>query len=91
MASKGYPEAYKKNTVIRNLDKAEALDNVVVFHAGTRQDADDVLAVSGRVLGVTATGQGVAEAKANAYRAVDMIDWPEGFCRRDIGWRAVGE
>ncbi len=90
MAAKGYPDAYRKNTVIRNLDKAATLPDVEIFHAGTRREAQEVLAVSGRVLGVTATGATINEAQANAYRAVDMIDWPEGFCRRDIGWRAMG-
>jgi phosphoribosylamine--glycine ligase len=64
---------------------------VVVFHAGTERSPDGrILAAGGRVLGVSALGKSVAEAQARAYAAVDQIDWPEGFCRRDIGWRAVG-
>jgi phosphoribosylamine---glycine ligase len=63
---------------------------VKVFHAGTRRAADGrLLSDGGRVLGVSALGKDVAEARARAYRAVDAIDWPEGFCRRDIGWRAI--
>jgi phosphoribosylamine--glycine ligase len=89
MAAKGYPGDYKKGTEIRGLDDAGAVDDVKVFHAGTRRDGDRVLATGGRVLNVTAMGKTVAEAQARAYQAVDRIDWPEGFCRRDIGWRAI--
>jgi phosphoribosylamine--glycine ligase len=60
-----------------------------VFHAGTALKGDTLVANGGRVLAVTATGATVAEAQARAYAALDRIDWPEGFCRRDIGWRAV--
>ncbi len=90
MAAKGYPGAYHKDTEIRGLDRAAEVPGVTVFHAGTREDADRVLAAGGRVLNVTARAATVAEAQARAYRAVDLIDWPDGFCRRDIGWRAVG-
>ncbi len=89
VAAKGYPGAYKKGTEIRDLDKASADPAVEVFHAGTKADGGRVLANGGRVLGVTALGGTVAEAQAKAYEAVDRIDWPDGFCRRDIGWRAV--
>lgn len=90
MAANGYPESYKKGTVIEGVDNANAQDNAVVFHAGTaRNEADELVNVGGRVLGVTATGGDVKSAQAHAYRAVDQIDWPDGFCRRDIGWRAV--
>jgi phosphoribosylamine--glycine ligase len=89
MASRGYPGAYRKGTEIRGLKAAGAMPGVEIFHAGTRRGNEKLLAEGGRVLGVTATGQTVAEAQARAYAAVDMIDWPEGFCRRDIGWRAV--
>jgi len=91
MAANGYPGDYVKNTEIRGLDAAGAVEGVTVFHAGTKR-ADDgrVLSTGGRVLGVTATGATVAEAQARAYKAVDALDWPDGFCRRDIGWRAVG-
>jgi phosphoribosylamine--glycine ligase len=89
LASKGYPGEYKKGSVIRGLEKAAAVEGVTIFHAGTKRDGDTILANGGRVLNVTATGKTVKEAQARAYRAVDLIDWPEGFCRRDIGWRAV--
>lgn len=89
LASKGYPGEYKKGSVIRGLEKAAAVEGVTIFHAGTKRDGDTILANGGRVLSVTATGKTVKEAQARAYRAVDLIDWPEGFCRRDIGWRAV--
>ncbi|MGN6517200.1 MAG: phosphoribosylamine--glycine ligase [Rhizomicrobium sp.] len=89
MASKGYPGSYAKDTEIRNLDAAAAVEGVRIFHAGTERRDGKLLAVGGRVLDVTATGKTVAEAQARAYRAVDLIDWPGGFCRRDIGWRAL--
>lgn len=89
MASKGYPGAYEKGTEIRNLDAAAAVEGVQIFHAGTERRDGRLLAVGGRVLNVTALGKDVAEAQARAYKAVDLIDWPGGFCRRDIGWRAL--
>ncbi|NBX02859.1 MAG: phosphoribosylamine--glycine ligase [Alphaproteobacteria bacterium] len=89
MATKGYPGDYAKGSEIRGLEKADALPNVKVFHAGTKREGDKIVAVGGRVLGVTALGETIAEAQKNAYKAVDAIDWPEGFCRRDIGWRAI--
>jgi phosphoribosylamine---glycine ligase len=89
MAAEGYPGPVEKGSAIRGIDDAEALDGVLVFHAGTKQDGDRILADGGRVLNVTALGRTIAEAQAKAYEAVARIDWPEGFCRRDIGWRAV--
>lgn len=90
LASNGYPGAYSKGTVIRNLDDAESDPDVTIFHAGTARNADGkVTAIGGRVLNVTAIGDTVAEARDKAYAAVDKIDWPEGFCRRDIGHRAL--
>jgi phosphoribosylamine---glycine ligase len=89
MAAKGYPEAPLKGTVIQGLEKAAAVEGVEIFHAGTAVKDGAVVASGGRVLNVTALGRDVAEAQARAYRAVDLIDWPEGFARRDIGWRAV--
>ncbi|MGE0121106.1 MAG: phosphoribosylamine--glycine ligase [Dongiaceae bacterium] len=90
MAARGYPDAYRKGTEIRGLERAAALPDVTVFHAGTTRGADGrILANGGRVLNVTATGRTIAAAKASAYAAVDLIDWPDGFCRRDIGWRAI--
>lgn len=90
MAAKGYPEAPLKGTAIRGLDKAAAVEGVEIFHAGTVVKDGALVANGGRVLNVTALGRDVAEAQARAYRAVDLIDWPEGFARRDIGWRAIG-
>ncbi len=89
MASEGYPGAYKKGSEIRELEAAGALDGVTVFHAGTRTDDSRVLANGGRVLGVTALSPSIAGAQARAYEAIERIDWPQGFCRRDIGWRAI--
>ena len=91
MASQGYPGSYKKGTVIKNVDKAEQVSPAVkIFHAGTALDGDgNLVAVGGRVLGVTAKGKDIEEARARAYNAVHAIDWPEGFFRRDIGWRAL--
>ena len=90
MASKGYPGSYEKNTVIREISSTAQIKNVTVFHAGTaKNEAGDIISVGGRVLGVTATGINVAEAQRRAYMGVNRIDWPEGFFRKDIGWRAV--
>lgn len=89
MAAKGYPEKYEKGSVITGLDDAARVEGVEIFHAATRHDGSRLLADGGRVLDVTALGRTVAEARARAYQAVDRIDWPEGFCRRDIGWRAL--
>ena len=90
MAAKGYPGSYAKGTEIRGIERAAQVPGVQVFHAGTARREDGALvATGGRVLGVTATGQTLAEAQAAAYAAVDAIDWPDGFCRRDIGWRAL--
>ncbi len=91
MAANGYPGTVEKGSVIGNLDAANAVEGVKVFHAGTRAEADGrITAQGGRVLGVSAIAASVAEARDRAYRAVDLIDWPGGFCRRDIGWRALG-
>jgi phosphoribosylamine--glycine ligase len=90
MATKGYPGRYEKGSEIRGLAAAGADPNVVVFHAGTKRDGERILADGGRVLGVTARGSNIAEAKTRAYAAVDRIDWPGGFCRSDIGHRALG-
>ena len=89
MATKGYPGDYAKGSLIEGLDAAAAIEGVEVFHAGTRADGGRVLANGGRVLAVTATGPTVREAQRRAYQAVDRIRWPDGFCRRDIGWQAV--
>lgn len=89
MAANGYPGDYTKGSVIAGLDDAGRVEGVEIFHAGTTADGDRVLANGGRVLNVTAMGASVTEAQARAYQAVDAIKWPEGFCRRDIGWQAV--
>jgi len=90
MAARGYPGAYEKGTVIGGLEAAEAVAGVTVLHAGTRAGPDGaVLANGGRVLGITAVGGSVAQARDRAHAAIDALDWPEGFCRRDIGWRAI--
>ena len=89
MASEGYPAAYEKGTLIRGLDKANDMSDVKVFHAGTEKKGDDFAAAGGRVLGVCALGETLKDAQQKAYAAVDVIDWPEGFCRRDIGWRSI--
>ena len=88
-AAKGYPDAPERGTEIRGLDRAEAMPGVVVTHAGTKRDGERLLANGGRVLNITAMADTVREAQARAYAAVDVIDWPGGFCRRDIGWRAI--
>jgi phosphoribosylamine--glycine ligase len=90
MATKGYPGAYAKGSEIKGLDAAAADPDVQIFHAGTRRDGARILADGGRVLGVTTRGETIAEAQERAYVAIDKIDWPGGFCRRDIGFRAVG-
>ena len=89
LAAKGYPGTPEKGTEIKGLDAARGVDGVEIFHAGTTREGDRVLANGGRVLNVTALGATVAEAQARAYEAIAKIDWPGGFYRRDIGWRAV--
>ena len=91
MAAEGYPGPYEKGSVIGGLEEAAAGAGVNLFHAGTaRAEGGAVTANGGRGLGVTATAKTLAEASARAYGAVDALDWPQGFCRRDIGWRALG-
>jgi phosphoribosylamine---glycine ligase len=89
MATRGYPGDYGKGSAIRGLDEAAKVEGVEIFHAGTVAKDGQILANGGRVLNICATGKTVLEAQQRAYRAVDKIDWPEGFCRRDIGWQAV--
>jgi phosphoribosylamine--glycine ligase len=85
MATNGYPGAYEKGSIIGGTKSAIASDDVILFHAGTTIDADGTLcAAGGRVLAVTGLGLDVSAARDAAYKAVDAIDWPEGFCRRDI-------
>ena len=90
MAARGYPGDYVRGTEIKGLDRAAQVPGVTVFHAATRAKDGRILAQGGRVLGVSALGVDVRQAQTRAYQAVDRIDWPDGFCRRDIGWRAIG-
>ena len=90
LATEGYPGSYAKGSVIRGVKSANDLPGVTVFQAGTDMDEGGaLLANGGRVLAVTASGDDLQEAVTRAYAGVDAIDWPEGFCRRDIGWRAL--
>ena len=89
IAADGYPGPYNKGTEIKGLDGIFPTSSLFVFHAGTRQEGDKTLAVGGRVLNVTARGATLQQARDAAYGAVEKIDWPEGFYRKDIGWRAL--
>ena len=89
LAARGYPGSYSTGTEIRSVEQAAALDDVAIFHAGTARENGRLVASGGRVLGVTALGRDIAAAQTRAYEAVGLIDWPDGFCRRDIGWRAI--
>ncbi|MEO1305690.1 MAG: phosphoribosylglycinamide synthetase C domain-containing protein [Pseudomonadota bacterium] len=90
MATEGYPESYPKGSIIKGISDADAVDGVKVFHAGTDKDSDQsLIAVGGRVLGVTASGDDLKQAIDRAYAGVEKIDWPQGFYRKDIGWRAL--
>ena len=91
MASNGYPGAYAKGSQIRGLEELPEDSRHMVFHAGTAQRDASIIAVGGRVLNVTARGATLREARDAAYAMIDRIDWPGGFCRRDIGWRALSE
>lgn len=89
MCSKGYPGAYATGAEIYGLEEAGELPGVTIFHAGTMAEQGSILANGGRVLAINATGASLREAIARAYAAVDTLDWPDGFCRRDIGKRAL--
>ncbi|MEP7031402.1 MAG: phosphoribosylamine--glycine ligase [Pseudolabrys sp.] len=89
MAAKGYPGNYERGTLIEGLTEAAQTEGVEIFHAGTKADGEKILANGGRVLNVCARGKTVREAQQRAYAAIDKIKWPEGFCRRDIGWQAI--
>jgi phosphoribosylamine--glycine ligase len=89
MAAKGYPGAYQKGSEIKGLSNIEESSSQIVFHAGTTAQNGAILATGGRVLNVTARGKTLKEARDRAYTLVDRIDWPDGFCRTDIGWRAL--
>ncbi len=89
LAAKGYPGPYGKGSVIKRLDGVSEDSSNMIFHAGTTRVNGRVTATGGRVLNVTARGATLAEAAERAYALVERIDWPDGFCRRDIGWRAL--
>jgi len=89
LATKGYPGDYATGSEIKGVERAARVEGVKIFHAGTRREGARLLAAGGRVLNVTATGKSVVETRERAYRAIDLIDWPEGFFRRDIAWRAM--
>ncbi len=91
MAARGYPDAPERGSEIKGLERAAAVTDVQVFHAGTESDADGTIrAAGGRVLSISSTGNTLRQARDRAYEAVHRIDWPTGFCRSDIGWRALG-
>lgn len=89
MAAKGYPGAFRKGSVIGGLEGLPEDSRHMMFHAGTTAVGGAITATGGRVLNATARGATLAEARAEAYRMADAIDWPEGYFRRDIGWRAL--
>jgi phosphoribosylamine--glycine ligase len=89
-AAQGYPGTPIKGTEIRGLNSARTVEGVEIFHAGTKRVDDRIIADGGRVLSVTARGRDVAEAQSRAYEALNRVQWPGGFYRRDIGWRAIG-
>ncbi len=89
MASNGYPGAYQKGSEIKGIAEAAKVQGVEIFHAGTEARDGRFFATGGRVLNVSATGKTVREAQSRAYEAIARIDWPGGFCRKDIGWRAI--
>ncbi len=89
LAADGYPGGYEKGTEIKGLDLAGKEDDIMIFHAGTEKNNGRIVSSGGRVLNVTALGKTVESARKKAYEAISLIDWPEGFYRSDIGWRAV--
>jgi phosphoribosylamine--glycine ligase len=89
MAANGYPGAYAKGSQIRGLEELPEDSRHMVFHAGTAARDAGIIATGGRVLNVTARGDTLQQARDTVYAMVDQIDWPGGFCRRDIGWRAL--
>ncbi|MEP2714998.1 phosphoribosylglycinamide synthetase C domain-containing protein, partial [Pseudophaeobacter sp.] len=89
MAANGYPGSYEKGSVIKGLDALPEDSSNMVFHAGTTEQDGSIIATGGRVLNVTARGSSLQEARDRAYAMTDQIDWPDGFFRRDISWRAL--
>jgi phosphoribosylamine--glycine ligase len=89
LAADGYPGAYARGSVIEGLDDAAQVEGVEIFHAGTKAEGGKILANGGRVLDICARGDSVRQAQSRAYEAVTRVRWPGGFCRHDIGWRAI--
>ena len=89
MAAKGYPGSFEKGSVIHGLDDAATTEGVSILHAGTVREGETIKANGGRVLNIVATASNLKEARTRAYAAIQKIDWPEGFCRSDIAWRAL--
>lgn len=89
MATKGYPGKYKSGSSIVGLEALHEIEHVKVFHAATRKEEGRIVANGGRVLGITALGNNISDAHFRAYQGVNSINWPDGFCRQDIGWRAL--
>jgi phosphoribosylamine--glycine ligase len=89
MAAKGYPGAYQKGSVIEGLERMPEDSRHMAFHAGTASKDGQIIANGGRVLNITARGDSLADARNRAYAMIDLLRWPEGFCRSDIGWRAL--
>ena len=89
MAARGYPGAYEKGSVIHGLKRLPEDSRHMCFHAGTVEKDGHIVANGGRVLNVTARGDTLADARNRAYAMLDHLNWPEGFCRSDIGWRAL--
>jgi len=89
MAANGYPGPYEKGTEIKGLSAAEANPDTKIFHAGTKMVDGHFQAIGGRVLNITALGKNVTKAQQTSYEAINNLDWTDGFCRHDIGWRAV--
>jgi phosphoribosylamine--glycine ligase len=90
MATQGYPGPHARGSEIAGVSGLKDLADVMVFHSGTQRDGDRLLANGGRVLGVTAIGESIGQARDTAYDAISKVHWPQGFYRRDIGWRAIG-
>ena len=89
LASKGYPGEYKKGSQIFGLEKINSVSGINVSHSGTSKKGNKIIAIGGRVLGVTALGDNFAIAHKSVYEAIKKLDWPEGFYRSDIGWREI--
>tara|TARA_A100001037_G_scaffold99050_2_gene90414 strand:- start:1460 stop:2728 length:1269 start_codon:yes stop_codon:yes gene_type:complete len=90
MASNGYPGPYQKGSIIKGIENFQDNKDITLFHAGTKfNEKNEICSSGGRVLAITALGKNVLEAQVKAYEGIDSIEWPDGFCRRDIGWRAL--